>query len=241
MISEKSSNFASNLVAPTQAVPAFVVTKKVSKRALARSKRCGVYHRIVFARAENSILELKWWTLIGAVNSGVACLQFPLQQNESAVSRIFGLRQVRLYSPENSTHNFLLFGVKIFWEWHLKKKISLIFSWKQLLKVMWYITEPGSKSLLIHNSTFLVIRKCIFCFLLAKMTQWNSDERERSNICGCIRFQWIFMGCWNYFFLAIILCFWERKRKMRLEKKNFDGIKQFVKILMTPLLLTLAT
>ena len=79
MISEKSSNFASNLVAPTQAVPAFVVTKKVSKRALARSKRCGVYHRrIVFARAENSILELKWWTLIGAVNSGVACLQFPL-------------------------------------------------------------------------------------------------------------------------------------------------------------------
>ena len=163
----------------------------------------------------------------------LAC-SFPLQQNESAVSRIFGLRQVRLYSPENSTHNFLLFGVKIFWEWHLKKKISLIFSWKQLLKVMWYITEPGSKSLLIHNSTFLVIRKCIFCFLLAKMTQWNSDERERSNICGCIRFQWIFMGCWNYFFLAIILCFWERERKNAFEKKNFDGIKQFVKILMTP-------
>ena len=138
-----------------------------------------------------------------------------------------------VFSWELNSH-FLLFGIKIFWEWHLKKKISLIFSWKQLLKVMWYITEPGSKSLLIHNSTFLVIRKCIFCFLLAKMTQWNSDERERSNICGNIRFQWIFMGCWDYFFLAIILCFWERKRKNAFEEKNFDGIKQFVKILMTP-------
>ena len=48
-------------------------------------------------------------------------------------------------------------------------------------------------------------------------------------------------GMLELFFQTIILCFWERKRKNAFEEKNFDGIKQFVKILMTPLLLTLAT
>ena len=149
----------------------------------------------------------------------LAC-SFPLQQNESAVSRIFGLRQVRLYSPENSTHNFLLFGVKIFWEWHLKKKISLIFSWKQLLKVMWYITEPGSKSLLIHNSTFLVIRKCIFCFRLAKMTPmkfWRKREvkylrlyQVSMNIYGMLE---LFFSCYYFVFLGKKKkkCVWKKK------------------------------
>ena len=76
-------------------------------------------------------------------------------------------------------------------------------------------------SLLIHNSKFLVIRKYIL-FSFGKndsMKFWRKRE-VKSNICGYIRFQWICMGCWNYFFLAIILCFWERERKNAFEKKT---------------------
>ena len=179
-------------------------------------------------------LELKWWTLIGAVNCGVACLQFPLQQNESAVSRIFGLRQVRLYSPENSTHNFLLFGVKIFWEWHLKKKISLIFSWKQLLKVMWCITEPGSKSLLIHKSFV-----SIFCFVFRKQ-KWLNEilTKERGQIFAVIsgfnEYVWdvgiIFS---NYYFVFLgkkkKKCVWRKKLwRHKTIRKNFDDPPSFL-------------
>ena len=115
-------------------------------------------------------------------------------------------------------------------EWHLKKKISLIFSWKQLLKVMWCITEPGSKSLLIHKSFV-----SIFCFVFRKQ-KWLNEilTKERGQIFAVIsgfnEYVWdvgiIFS---NYYFV-----FLGKKKKKCVWRKNIDGIKQFVKILMTP-------
>ena len=138
-----------------------------------------------------------------------------------------------VFSWELNSH-FLLFGIKIFWEWHLKKKISLIFSWKQLLKVMWCITEPGSKSLLIHKSFV-----SIFCFVFRKQ-KWLNEilTKERGQIFAVIsgfnEYVWdvgiIFS---NYYFVFLgkkkKKCVWRKKLwRHKTIRKNFDDPPSFL-------------
>ena len=174
-----------------------------------RSKRCGLFCCV---QAELELNDEPCWLVLLCV----VLHSFPCNKNESAaVSRIFGLRQVRLYSPENSTHIFCLASTKT------KKKVTFEEEEENNIEFESDVkTDPGSQACESKSQTFLVICKYfLFDFWILDRNKNKNDSmkfwRKRSNICG---YQ-VSMNIYEIFgnFFEQLSCFWRRK-KMRLKK-----------------------